>query len=69
MTQQNMTTGRFRLIQRVEMGYRRPKRQYSPPHDVPEAADVVDSHFRETPNLSMTELKKRSGSKGLESRV
>ena len=41
MTQQNLTTGRLRHIQRVEVKFIRPNRQSSPMREIPETAPAV----------------------------
>ena len=48
MTQQNLSTGRLRHIQRSEVTFIRPSRQIPPPHATPEAALTAEPDFRET---------------------
>ena len=48
MTQQNLSTGKLRHIQRSEVTFVRSSRQFPPLHEVPEAALTAEHNFRET---------------------
>ena len=47
MTQQNLTTGKLRHIQQIEVKFIRSNRQSSPMREIPEAAPAADHSFRE----------------------